>query len=69
MTGKESGHHVDPNALEVVPGAQREQLEGWVPELANENERPAVAVLPDVGAGGGAGGILGASGHFFFPLR
>ena len=38
MTGKESGHHVDPNALEVVPGAKREQLEGWVPELANENE-------------------------------
>ena len=38
MTGKESGHHVDPNALEVAPGAKREQLEGWVPELANENE-------------------------------
>jgi hypothetical protein len=38
VTGKESGHHVDPNALEVVPGAKREQLEGWVPELANENE-------------------------------
>jgi hypothetical protein len=38
LTGKESGHHVDPNALEVVPGAKREQLEGWVPELANENE-------------------------------
>ena len=38
MTGKESGHHVDPNALEVVPGTKREQLEGWVPELANENE-------------------------------
>ena len=38
MTGKESGHHVDPNSLEVVPGAKREQLEGWVPELAGEDE-------------------------------
>ncbi len=38
MTGKESGHHVNPDALEVVPGAKRQQLEGWVPELANENE-------------------------------
>ena len=38
MTGKESGHHVDPNALEVVTGAKREQLEGWVPELAQEDE-------------------------------
>ncbi len=38
MTGKESGHHADPNVLEVVPGKQREQLEGWVPELANEDE-------------------------------
>jgi hypothetical protein len=38
LTGKESGHHVDPNALEVVPGAKREKLEGWVPELANEDE-------------------------------
>ncbi len=38
MTGKESGHHVDPNALEVVPGTKREQLEGWVPELAKESE-------------------------------
>ena len=38
MTGKESGHHLDPDALEVVPGAKSEQLEGWVPELANENE-------------------------------
>ena len=33
MTGKESGHHVDPNALEVVPGAKREKLEGWVPGM------------------------------------
>jgi hypothetical protein len=38
MTGKESGQHLDADTLEVVPGAQRQQLEGWVPELANENE-------------------------------
>lgn len=38
MTGKESGHHLDADALEVVPGSKRQQLEGWVPELANENE-------------------------------
>ena len=25
---------VDPDSLEVVPGASREKLEGWVPELA-----------------------------------
>jgi hypothetical protein len=29
---------VDPDALEVVPGASREQLEGWIPELASEEE-------------------------------
>ena len=38
MTGKEAGHHLDPDALEVVPGAKREQLEGWVPELAGEED-------------------------------
>ena len=38
MTGKEAGHHLDPDALEVVPGAKREQLEGWVSELAKEDE-------------------------------
>lgn len=38
MTGKESGHHADPDALEVVPGAKREQIEGWVPQLASEND-------------------------------
>lgn len=44
MTGKESGHHhdsADPDALEVVPGAQRDQLEGWVPELASEADLQA----------------------------
>lgn len=38
MTGKEAGHHLDPDQLEVVPGAKREHLEGWVPELAKEEE-------------------------------
>jgi len=28
----------DPEKLEVAPGRQREGLEGWVPELINENE-------------------------------
>jgi hypothetical protein len=28
----------DPNALEVVPGFAHEKLEGWVPELASEEE-------------------------------
>ncbi len=36
MSGRESGRDVD--ALEVVPGADREQLEGWVPELARDDE-------------------------------
>jgi len=35
LTGKESGHRQDPDALEVVPGARREQLEGWVPDVAD----------------------------------
>ncbi len=41
MTGKECGtpaHTSDPDSLEVVEGRQREKLEGWVPELANEEE-------------------------------
>ena len=28
----------DPNALEVMEGRQREQLEGWIPSLASDNE-------------------------------
>ncbi len=28
----------DPEALEVAPGAQHENLEGWVPPLAGETE-------------------------------
>jgi hypothetical protein len=48
MTGKESGHvdheaaqavpHVNPDALEVAPGTAHEQLEGWIPQLASEEE-------------------------------
>ena len=48
MTGKEAGHldhaaagsapHVNPDALEVAPGTEREQLEGWIPELASDEE-------------------------------
>jgi hypothetical protein len=48
MTGKESGHinheaaqavpHVNPDALEVAPGTAHEQLEGWIPSLANDDE-------------------------------
>jgi hypothetical protein len=45
LSGRESGRNpsgsaetTDPNALEVVPGATREKLEGWVPELASEED-------------------------------
>ena len=47
MTGKEAGHSeqhpshskaVNPDALEVAPGAEHEQLEGWIPQLANEED-------------------------------
>lgn len=47
MTGKEAGHleehpshakAVNPDALEVAPGTEREQLEGWVPQLASDEE-------------------------------
>jgi hypothetical protein len=48
MTGKESGHidheaaqavpHIDPDALEVAPGTAHEQLEGWIPSLASDEE-------------------------------
>jgi hypothetical protein len=29
---------VDPNAVEVMEGREREQLEGWIPPLASESE-------------------------------
>src|ERR1700747_2457475 len=47
MTGKEAGHieqhpshgkAFNPDALEVAPGVQHEQLEGWIPQLASEEE-------------------------------
>lgn len=52
MTGKEGGHidHASPastpphadainaDALEVAPGTAHERLEGWIPELASEEE-------------------------------
>jgi hypothetical protein len=47
MTGKEAGHieqhpphanAMNPDALEVAPGTAHEQLEGWIPALATEDE-------------------------------
>jgi hypothetical protein len=45
MTGKEAGHtdqhppHVqNPDTLEVVAGATHENLEGWIPGLASEED-------------------------------
>jgi hypothetical protein len=48
MTGKASGHidheaaqavpHANPDALEVAPGTTHEQLEGWIPQLATDDE-------------------------------
>jgi hypothetical protein len=42
LSGRESGHgpsvFVDPDLLEVVPGAAHAKLEGSVPSLANEEE-------------------------------
>ena len=48
MTGKESGHidheaaqavpHAHPDALEVAPGTAHENLEGWIPQLATDDE-------------------------------
>jgi hypothetical protein len=55
MTGRESGrepalpHQAQPptpakptDELEVVPGFERENLQGWIPELANEADVRAV---------------------------
>jgi hypothetical protein len=46
LSGREAGRTgstsppppTDPNALEVVPGAEKEKLEGWVPEVATSEE-------------------------------
>jgi hypothetical protein len=47
MTGKEAGHTgehpphagaINPDALELAPGAIHEKLEGWIPTLASDEE-------------------------------
>ncbi len=38
ITGKHIDEHVDPDQLEVAKGREREQLEGWVPALASDEE-------------------------------
>jgi hypothetical protein len=43
LSGREAGRTgsistTDPDALEVVPGAEREKLEGWIPDLATPEE-------------------------------
>ena len=44
MTGKEAGHidqhppHLNAEELEVAPGTAHEQLEGWIPALATDEE-------------------------------
>lgn len=40
MSGREAGHQpaAEADTLEVVPGKNRENLEGWVPELARAEE-------------------------------
>jgi hypothetical protein len=43
LTGREAGHRADPHipdpgSLEVVERGAREKLEGWVPELVDEND-------------------------------
>ena len=45
MTGKEAGHsdqhppHMEnPDGLEVAPGAEHENLEGWIPSVASEED-------------------------------
>ncbi len=39
VTGKSMDTNVDPNQLEVAVGREREQLEGWVPPLATDEEK------------------------------
>ena len=44
MSGSANGRQApgnpaqDPDSLEVVPGFQHEKLEGWIPQLAGEEE-------------------------------
>ena len=45
------GTFQNPDQLEVAPGRQREGLEGWIPELADETElREALEKAFDGGA-------------------
>lgn len=40
-TGPDAGRNVtafDPNSVEVMQGREREQLEGWIPPMASEQE-------------------------------
>ena len=36
--GKSSTAALNPDELELVPGTRHENLEGWIPELASEQE-------------------------------
>ncbi len=38
MSGRDAGREANVETLEVVPGSKRENVEGWVPEVASENE-------------------------------
>ncbi|MBV8051997.1 MAG: hypothetical protein JOZ80_12450 [Acidobacteriaceae bacterium] len=42
MSGREAGRGsatpADPDSLEVVPGSERQKVEGWVPSLAGPEE-------------------------------
>lgn len=38
MTEQLHGQTLDPDALEVVPGTERQHLQGWIPQLASEAE-------------------------------
>jgi hypothetical protein len=38
MTGKAAGHIDNPETLEVAPGVERQQLQGWLPSVASEEE-------------------------------
>ncbi|MGO8984975.1 MAG: hypothetical protein ACLPHI_19920 [Terriglobales bacterium] len=46
MSGREHGHDPAPphatDELEVVPGFERENLQGWIPQLASEADVRAV---------------------------
>ncbi|HEV2274671.1 MAG TPA: hypothetical protein VGR96_10920 [Acidobacteriaceae bacterium] len=42
MSGKSASQHdvqrVDPDSLELAPGTQHQNLEGWIPQLAGDRE-------------------------------